>query len=113
MRHLLFILVTFAFASCSSLGSFNKDKTAFENSPVTMSFKSVADMNDAYFVIKENNFCEFYRQLFDSVKNNSLPGRYNLVNDTLYLKFYDKKGADLLGSKAVIHKTENKIIFFK
>ena len=29
-------------------------------------------MNDSYFEIKENNFFEFYRQLFDSVKNTSV-----------------------------------------
>lgn len=113
MRNILFIIALISLVSCSSLGSFNKVKPAFDNSPVTMSFKSVADMNDAYFVIKENNFCEFYRQLFDSVKNNSYPGKYNLVNDTLYLQFYDKKGLELLGSKAVIHKADNKIVFFK
>ena len=113
MRYILFIFMVISFASCGSLGSFNKDKMAFESSPVTMSFKSVADMNDAYLVIKENNFFEFYHQLFDSVKNNSYPGRYNLVNDTFYLKFYDKKGMDILGSKAIIEKADNKIIFFK
>jgi len=113
MRYILFLITIISLASCGSLGSFNKDKTAFESSPVTMSFKSVADMNDAYFVIRENNFFEFYRQLFDSVKNNSYPGRYNLVNDTFYLKFYEKKGLDILGSKAVIEKADNKIIFFK
>ena len=107
------VLVFVAFYSCSPAGKFSKDKAAFEASPVTRSFKSVADMNDSYFEIRENNFFEFYRQLFDSVKNTSYPGKYELKGDTLYLKFYDKRGKELLGNKAVIHETKNEIVFFK
>ena len=69
-------------------------------------------MNDAYFVIKENNFFEFYRQLFDSVKNTSYPGRYTKSGDTLLLNFYNKKGRDFLGSKAFINPYKKEIIFF-
>lgn len=75
-----------------------------------MSFKSVADMNDSYFILKENNFFEFYRQLFDSVKNTRYPGKYSKSGDTLLLEFYDKKGYEILGKKAIINK--NDIIFF-
>lgn len=106
----------FVFASlqaCSPAEKFSKDKAAFEASPVTRSFKSVADMNDSYFEIRENNYFEFYRQLFDSVKNTAYPGKYELKGDTLHLKFYDKKGKALLGSKAVIRETKNEIVFFK
>ncbi len=70
-------------------------------------------MNDSYFEIRENNYFEFYRQLFDSVKNTVYPGKYNLVNDTLHLKFYDKKGLELLGRKAVIKEGKKEIVFFK
>lgn len=110
---LLSILSFFIILSCSPTQNFNRDRTVFEASAVTRSFKSVADMNDSYFEIRENNFFEFYRQLFDSVKNTSYPGRYELKGDTLYLKFYDKKGKELLGNKAVIHESKNEIIFFK
>lgn len=75
-------------------------------------YKAIADMNDAYFVIKENNFFEFYRELFDSVKNSSYPGRYTKNGDTLYLQFYNKKGTNLLGNKALINTQKKEIIFF-
>lgn len=113
MKYILaFIVFTCVFYSCSPAYKFNKDKVAFEASKVQESFKSVADMNDSYFEIKENNFFEFYRQLFDSVKNTSYPGKYDQKGDTLYLKFYDKKGMKQLGSKAVIKKGKKEIVFF-
>lgn len=98
--------------SCSSVQNFKKDKTAFDRSSVVNSFKAVADMNDSYFDIKENGFFEFYKQLFDSIKNTRYPGKYTMQGDTMHLKFYDKKGYTLLGSKAIISK-EKGIIFFK
>ena len=69
-------------------------------------------MNDAYFVIRENYFFEFYRQLFDSVKNTSYPGRYTQKGDTLLLNFYNKKGEEILGRKALINPNKKEIIFF-
>jgi len=105
--------VVFCFLSCSPSQSFHKDKALFEASAVQLSFRSVADMNDSYFVIKENNFFEFYRQLFDSVKNTSYPGRYTKNGDTLLLHFYNKKGLTLLGSKALIDEGKKEISFFK
>src|SRR4051812_23083109 len=93
---LIFLLI-----SCNSTNKFKSDKALFDASPIQLSFKSVADMNDAYFVIRENNFFEFYRQLFDSVKNTRYPGKYTKNGDTLMLHFYNKKGETLLGSKAL------------
>jgi hypothetical protein len=111
---LLSVLIPAAIAfSCSPVKKFNRDKAAFEASKIKMSFVSVADMNDSYFEIRENNFFEFYRQLFDSVKNTRYPGRYTQQGDTLYLKFYDKKGRILLGNKAVIHHEKKQIFFFR
>lgn len=69
-------------------------------------------MNDSYFVLRENNYFEFYRQLFDSVKNTQYPGKYERNGDTLILHFYNKKGAVLLGSKAFINNGGGEIIFF-
>ena len=113
MRYILaFNILACILCSCSPAFRFNKDKLAFETSKVQESFKSVADMNDSYFEIKENNFFEFYRQLFDSVKNSSYPGKYDQKGDTLYLKFYNKKGTKLLGSKAVIKKDKKEIVFY-
>jgi hypothetical protein len=113
MKYIFFFAIAFIFISCSTQYKFNKDKASFEASKVELIFKSVADMNDSYFEIKENNFFEFYRQLFDSVKNSSYPGRYSRQGDTLYLKYYDEKGKKVLGSKAVIKKNNKEIVFFK
>ena len=101
-----------AIVSCSPLINFSADKNLFESSKVITKYKAVADMNDAYFVIKENNFFEFYRELFDSVKNTSYPGKYTKNGDTLYLKFYNKKGNNLLSNKALINTAKKEIIFF-
>jgi hypothetical protein len=98
--------------SCGSSRQFKKDKAEFDASRVISSFKSVADMNDSYFVIKENNYFEFYRQLFDSVKNTSYPGKYTNQGDTMLLTFYNKKGLELLGRKAYVDKNRNEIVFF-
>src|SRR4051812_48251978 len=109
MKKILFVLTLF---SCSPAAKFKKDKAAFESSAPIVTFKSVADMNDSYFVLRENNFFEFYRQLFDSVKNTFYPGRYTRNGDTLILSFYNKAGADLLGTKAFINTPGNEIVFF-
>ena len=101
------------FLSCSPTHTFNKDKSLFDASAVKLSFTSVADMNDSYFVIRENNFFEFYRQLFDSVKNSSYPGRYTKNGDTMILHFYNKKGVELLGTKALVDEGKKQIRFFK
>ncbi|RYY69187.1 MAG: hypothetical protein EOO13_10235 [Chitinophagaceae bacterium] len=114
MKYILLLAIVFGlFYSCSPAYKFNRDKAAFESSAVTRSFKSVADMNDSYFELKENHFFEFYRQLFDSVKNTVYPGKYEIKGDTLHLEFYDKKGKALLGSKAIIRESKNEIVFFK
>jgi hypothetical protein len=108
----LFITAIIFINACSSNNIFKKEKKLFEASQVLTKYKAIADMNDAYFVIKENNYFEFYRQLFDSVKNTHYPGRYTKVGDTLYLQFYNKKGVGLLGSKALINPNKKEIVFF-
>ncbi|MFZ1528590.1 MAG: hypothetical protein WAT19_07565 [Ferruginibacter sp.] len=108
----LAIFFILAVSACSPMHKFNKDKAAFEAAAVSKSFKAVSDMNDSYFDIRENNFFEFYRQLFDSVKNTRYPGKYSLQGDTMILQFYDKKGYELLGKKAYIDKEKKEIIFF-
>ncbi len=114
MKYILAVLLISALAfSCSPASRFKRDETTFNSSKVIMSFTSIADMNDAHFDIKENNYFEFYRQLFDSVKNTQYPGKYTRKGDTLFLKFYDQKGKKLLGSKAVVHEGKKEIIFFK
>ena len=108
----IFFLVVIGCASCSMLSSgFEKKVKQLDHAKTLRSFKSVADMNDAYFELKENNYFDFYRQLFDSVKNSRYPGKYTVIGDTLYLDFFDKKGLEILGSKAVIRSDD--IVFFK
>ena len=104
--------VIIAATACSVNKGFKKQKIAFESSAIIKKYKAIADMNDAYFVIKENNYFEFYRELFDSVKNTSYPGTYTKSGDTLLLNFYNKKGRDFLGSKAFINPEKKEIVFF-
>ncbi len=109
---ILIVFTAVFLISCGSNSHFIKDKNLFESSKVITKYKAVADMNDAYFVVKENNFFEFYRELFDSLKNTSYPGKYTKNGDTLYLKFYNKKGSNLLSNKALINTDKKEIIFF-
>ena len=92
---------------------FQSVKPEFDRSAELMKFSSIANMNDAHFVVKEHNYFEFYRLLFDSVKNSSLPGKYQRFGDTLKLSFYDKKGKRLLGSTAIVDSIGQKITFIR
>ena len=112
VKTLSFIVVVVVIVSCRSSNKFGRDKNLIEASKVITKYKAIADMNDAYFVIKENNFFEFYRELFDSVKNTAYAGKYTKYGDTLFLKFYNKKGNNLLGNKALINTEKKEIIFF-
>jgi hypothetical protein len=104
-------MLTFIF-SCSPTNAFKKDKTAFDASSVITKYKAIGDLNDSYFTIRENNFFEFYMQLFDSVKNTAYPGKYTKSGDTLFLNFYNKGAEVFLGSKALINNDKKEIIFF-
>jgi hypothetical protein len=98
--------------SCAPSNAFKRDKEQFDASAVITKYKAIGDLNDSYFTIRQNNYFEFYMQLFDSVKNTSYPGRYTKNGDTLFLNFY-QKGAELfLGNKALINENKKEIIFF-
>ncbi len=107
----ILILLLAGSMACTASMSFKRDREQFEQSKVIRSFTSIADMNDAHFDIRENNYFEFYRQLFDSIKNSSYPGRYSLRGDTMLLEFYDRKGETILGKKALINESKQAIIF--
>ncbi len=113
LRILSFCLfaITISLFSCQ-VNRFAKYQTEFNQSEVIRTFKSIDDLNDDYFVIKENNYFEFYKQLFDSVKNTSIPGRYTMKGDTMLLEYFKKKDRMVLGSKAIIDNKKNEIIFF-
>jgi hypothetical protein len=109
---ILFIAITAFIISCSTTNSFKKDKAQFDASPVISTYKAIGDLNDSYFTIKQNNFFEFYMQLFDSLKNTAYPGKYTKKGDTLFLNFYNKGAEVFLGSKALINNDKKEIIFF-
>jgi hypothetical protein len=109
---LIIIAISILIYSCSSTNAFKKDKPAFNTSVVIMKYKAIGDLNDSYFTIRQNNFFEFYMQLFDSVKNTSYPGKYTKSGDTLFLNFYNKGAEVFLGSKALINNDKKEIIFF-
>ena len=106
------ITITTSWLACSPSHNFKKEKVAFTASAIMMKYKAIGDLNDGYFTLKENNFFEFYMQLFDSLKNTAYPGKYIQKGDTLYLNFYNKKAATFLGSKALISAAKKEIIFF-
>jgi hypothetical protein len=108
----LFILAISIIISCSPTNAFKKDKPAFDASAVITKYKAIGDLNDSYFTIRQNNFFEFYMQLFDSVKNTAYPGKYTKSGDTLFLNFYNKGAEVFLGSKALINNNKKEIIFF-
>lgn len=112
MKLIAILTIILFLSSCSAIHNFKKDKPQFDASAVVTKYRAIGDMNDSYFVIKENNFFEFYMQLFDSLKNTRYPGKYTTNGDTLYLNFYNPKGSDLLGSKALINQNKKEIIFF-
>src|SRR6476660_6909688 len=100
------------FMACSPSSRFRKDEALFNQSKLVQRFRSISDMNDSYFDIRENNFVEFYRQLFDSVKNTSYPGKYIQDHDTMILSFYNKEAYTFLAHKAYIDRAKKEIIFF-
>ena len=109
---LIIISISIVMYSCSASNSFKKDKPAFDASAVITKYKAIGDLNDSYFTIRQNNFFEFYMQLFDSVKNTAYPGKYTKNGDTLFLQFYNKGAEAFLGSKALINNDKKEIIFF-
>jgi hypothetical protein len=109
---LIIISISIVIYSCAPTNAFKKDKSAFDASAVITKYKAIGDLNDSYFTIRENNFFEFYMQLFDSVKNTVYPGKYTKNGDTLFLNFYNKGAEVFLGSKALINNNKKEIIFF-
>jgi hypothetical protein len=107
----IFAIAIFIY-SCAPSNAFKKDKAQFDASAVITKYKAVGDLNDSYFTIRENNYFEFYMQLFDSVKNTSYPGKYTKNGDTLFLNFYQKSAEIFLCNKALINENKKEIIFF-
>ncbi len=99
--------------ACVCSREFKKNMKSVDDAVVLKSFKNVVEgVNNSYFEIKENNYFDSYRLLFDSVKNTRYAGTYTSQagSDTISLKFFHSKGVNMLGSKAVI-KGKN-ITFF-
>lgn len=83
-----------------------------EKAKVISTFRANSDMNDSYFSIKEDNYFEFYKSLYDSVKNTVYGGTYIQKGDTITLNFFDNKGDSIFGNRAIINTENNKIYFF-
>lgn len=110
---MIWFAILLALSACApNKMNFKKDRADFEASIVKMRFKSVSELNDSYFEIRENNYFYYYRALYDSLHNTQFPGRFTKNGDTLVLNFYSKKGSKMLGSKALISSNQNEIIFF-
>lgn len=106
---ILFLILVF---SCNSSKKQGNDLENLEKAKVIKTFKATSDMNDSYFSLKENNYFEFYKSLYDSVKNTVYGGKYSKIGDTLVLNFFDNKGDSLFGNRAVINSENSKIYFF-
>ncbi len=83
-----------------------------QKAKVISTFRSTSDMNDSHFSLKEGDYFEFYKSLYDSVKNTVYGGTYKKNGDTVFLNFFDKTGEDILGNRALINSENNKIYFF-
>jgi hypothetical protein len=112
LKFLFSIAIVATIISCGTTNSFKKDEASFNASKVVTQYKAIGDLNDSYFSIKENNYFEFYMQLFDSIKNTSYPGKFTLQGDTMLLNFYNTKAKAILGTKAYIDKAKKEIVFF-
>lgn len=105
MYRSLLILVLSVIFSCKHKTTQTKETS------LNRTFTSISDLNDSYFSITEDNRFEYYKLLFDSVKNTTYSGSYKLSEDTLYLTFDQEDGRQLFGEKAHIDTMNNRIIF--
>lgn len=85
---------------------------SLEASRVVTTYRTLSDHNDYYFEIRENNYFRFYMKLFDSIPNTQYSGSYTQTGDTLFLKYFRKEGASLIGKKALVNAAKKEIIFF-
>lgn len=79
---------------------------------VISTFKASSDMNDSYFSLKEGNYFEFYKTLYDSLKNTVYGGTYSEDLDTIKLNFFNAEGEKIFGNRAIFDKKNNEIYFF-
>ncbi len=72
---------------------------------------SLSDLNDCYLSLSEDWKFEYYKMLFDSIKNTEFTGTYQLQHDTILLNFDKKEGENLLGNRLVMDENRENIIF--
>jgi hypothetical protein len=75
------------------------------------SFTSVSDLNDAYFSLTHDLKFEYYKLLFDSIRNTNFSGTYTIKQDTIFLKFDDEEGKKLLGERVLMDTLLENILF--
>lgn len=111
MRNMIIIFILL-FSGCNSKKEQKTDLLKLEKAKIISTFKSSSDMNNSYFILKEGNYFEFYKNLYDSIKNTHFAGKYSRKGDTLILNFWDNKGEEIFGNRAIINTEKNKIYFF-
>ena len=111
MRKMLTIFIM-VITGCNFKNEQKTDHRDLKNAKTISTFKASSDMNNSYFILKEGNYFEFYKSLYDSIKNTHFAGKYSLNGDTLILNFFDNKGEEIFGNRAIINTEKNKIYFF-
>jgi hypothetical protein len=106
MARILFLIVLLA--ACQG-----QEKKGREEFPAgNMSFVSISDMNDAHFELRKDGSFEYYRLLFDSLKNSTISGTWKKQADTILLIYNDTASEKILGPKAMINQQKHEISFF-
>ena len=111
MKFTLIIILGLLF-SCNTAQNHKVEMDKLEKAKVISTFRSSSDMNDSYFLLKDGNYFEFYKSLYDSVKNTVYGGTYSMHLDTIKLEFFNVEGEKIFGNRAVIDKEKNEIYFF-
>ena len=111
MKNIL-ILVSVLLFSCKHLLKKENDFDKMKKAKVISTFRATSDMNDSYFLLKEGNYFEFYKSLYDSLKNTVYGGTFSEHLDTIKLNFFNPEGEKIFGNRAILNKENNEINFY-
>lgn len=111
MKTLTALVTTCLFIACNAPAE--KPVETLSPAPETgirKTFMSLSDLNDCYFSFSEDGKFEYYKMLFDSIKNTEFTGTYQLQNDTFFLQFDKKEGEELLGNRLIMDENKENIV---